>query len=85
MAGKYSLNLNDIPWPLSLLDCNRALGRLVDGDRLDIRGHDRDVFDNLVLIIKKAPVRLIESEQDQNGFKLLVEKPDYAGNKKQTV
>lgn len=55
------IDLRDIIWPVSVLQCYQALSRLEKGESLTIVLSDSDVADNIVLLIKSRP----ELELDQ--------------------
>jgi TusA-related sulfurtransferase len=45
------IDLRDIVWPVSVIQCNEALTRLEPGDDLTITVSDPDVVQNVVLLI----------------------------------
>jgi TusA-related sulfurtransferase len=49
------INLKDIVWPVSVIQCNEALARLEPGDELTITVSDPDVVHNVVLLINSRP------------------------------
>jgi len=57
------IDLRDIIWPVSVLRCYEALARLEPGQDLAIAISDRDVVNNVILLIKSRP----ELEFDQCG------------------
>lgn len=51
MGDRETLNLIGIPWPLSILKCNRRLNEMPPGGRLRVRLNDPDAKDNLTLLL----------------------------------
>ena len=49
------IDLRDIVWPVSVIQCNEALTRLEPGDDLTITVSDPDVVHNVVLLINSRP------------------------------
>jgi TusA-related sulfurtransferase len=49
------IDLRDIVWPVSVIQCNEALTRLEPGDDLTITVFDPDVVHNVVLLINSRP------------------------------
>ena len=66
MPPASEINLINIDWPGSLLQCNTALFRMKRGDRLDVIVNDPEIAGTLMLVINRAEnlsARLVE----QNG------------------
>jgi TusA-related sulfurtransferase len=57
------IDLKDLIWPVSVLQCHEALARLEPGQNLAIAISDPDVVNNVILLIKSRP----ELEFDQFG------------------
>jgi len=49
------IDLRDIVWPVSVIQCNEALTRLEPGDDLTVTVSDPDVVHNIVLLINSRP------------------------------
>jgi TusA-related sulfurtransferase len=49
------IDLRDIVWPVSVIQCNEALTRLEPGGDLTITVSDPDVVQNIVLLINSRP------------------------------
>ncbi len=49
------IDLRDIVWPVSVIQCNEALTRLEPGDDLSITVSDPDVVHNIALLINSRP------------------------------
>lgn len=60
------IDLMNVDWPSSLLQCNTELFRMECGDRLDVLVNDPEIAKTLMLVINRAEnlsARLVE----QNG------------------
>jgi len=51
MTNDETLNLVDIPWPMSILQFNQVLGGMAPGDRLAVTLCDPDVRDNFRMMV----------------------------------
>ena len=66
MSSVSEINLMNVDWPSSLLQCNTELFRMEFGDRLDVLVNDPEIARTLMLVINRAEnlsARLVE----QNG------------------
>ena len=52
MGNDEQLNLVNLPWPLSILKCNRQMVEMVPGERLDVTVKESATKDNLVKLLK---------------------------------
>ena len=66
MPAVSEIDLMNVDWPGSLLQCNTELDRMQCGDRLDVLVNDPEIAQTLMLVINRAEnlsARLVE----QNG------------------
>jgi TusA-related sulfurtransferase len=69
------INLNDIVWPVSVIQCNEALARLEPGEDLTITVSDPDVVHNIVLLIRSRSDLQFDQHQDSDTFQISVHRP----------
>jgi TusA-related sulfurtransferase len=66
------INLRDIVWPASVIQCNEALTRLKTGEDLGIIVSDPDVVDNIVLLIKSRPELEFDQCRESHSYRISV-------------
>lgn len=66
------IDLRDIIWPVSVLRCHEALGRLQPGQDLAITVSDSDVADNIVLLIKSRPELAFDQCREPHSYRIRV-------------
>ena len=71
MVHENKLDLTEVPWPNSLLMCNRALDKVMAGERLVVVTGDPDVADSIRLMVKNQGVFTCTENHD-NGTWILV-------------
>ena len=67
MPPASEINLINVDWPGSLLQCNAELFRMKCGDRLDVLVNDPEIARTLMLVINRAEnlsARLVEQNGD---------------------
>lgn len=52
MGCPKKLSLVDIPWPISILKCNRCLEEMRPGERLVVTLTDDETRENLVMLLR---------------------------------
>jgi TusA-related sulfurtransferase len=72
MGRTEELSLIDIPWPLSVLRCNRSLNEMLPGDHLKVRLNDPDAKDNLTLLLNALDGYTYTLEGVREGFLLRI-------------
>jgi TusA-related sulfurtransferase len=72
MGRNERLNLIDIPWPLSILRCNRCLSEMAPGECLDVLLNDPDAKDNLTLLLTALDGYTFSLEEVGEGFLLRI-------------
>ena len=55
MGRQTKLNLVDVPWPISILKCNRRLDEMLPGEQLLVTLKDAGTMDNLTLLLSAMP------------------------------
>ena len=55
MCKKFKVNLIGVPWPSNLLQCSKQTKAMRPGDELIISLRDKDVKENLILILNALP------------------------------
>jgi TusA-related sulfurtransferase len=71
-AMKTELNLIGVPWPLSILRCNRCLNEMPPGGRLRVTLSDPDAKDNLALLLAALEGYAFQLEEIEEGFLLRI-------------
>ena len=66
------IDLRDIIWPVSVLQCHEALSRLQPGQDLAITVSDPDVVDNIVLLIKSRPELEFDQFREPHSYRIRV-------------
>jgi TusA-related sulfurtransferase len=66
------IDLRDIVWPVSVIQCNEALTRLEPGDDLTIMVSDPDVVHNIVLLINSRPDLRFDQCRKSDSYQLNV-------------
>jgi TusA-related sulfurtransferase len=74
MASTEVLNLIGIPWPLSVLRCNRCLNEMPPGGHLEVTLSDPDAKDNLTLLLTALEGYTFELEEVEAGFLLRIKR-----------
>jgi TusA-related sulfurtransferase len=74
MGGHHQLHLEDLPWPLSVLNFNRALDALKPGDAMHVTVIDSDVVGNLRQLLGSLPGLSYEIKRIGETFRILVAK-----------
>jgi TusA-related sulfurtransferase len=55
MSKLSRIDLNDVPWPVNLLKCHRHADEMQSGDEIIISLRDKEVKENLVLLLNTMP------------------------------
>jgi TusA-related sulfurtransferase len=66
------IDLRDMVWPVSVIQCNEALTRLEPGDDLTITVSDPDVFHNIVLLINSRTDLRFDQCRKSDSYQLNV-------------
>lgn len=66
------IDLRDMVWPVSVIQCNEALARLEPGHDLAITISDPDVVDNVILLIKSRPDLRFDQCRKSDSYQLHV-------------
>jgi len=66
------IDLRDIVWPVSVIQCNEALTRLEPGDDLSITVSDPDVAHNIALLINSRPDLRFDQCRKSDSYQLNV-------------
>jgi TusA-related sulfurtransferase len=66
------IDLRDMVWPVSVIQCNEVLTRLEPGDDLTITVSDPDVVHNVVLLIKSRPDLRFDQCRKSDSYQLNV-------------
>ncbi len=66
------IDLRDIVWPVSVIQCNEALTRLEPGDDLTVTVSDPDVVHNIVLLINSRPDLRFDQCRKSDSYQLNV-------------
>jgi TusA-related sulfurtransferase len=74
MGSTEALNLIGIPWPLSILRCNRCLNEMSPGGHLQVTLSDPDAKDNLTLLLTALEDYSFELEEAEAGFLLHIKR-----------
>jgi len=74
MGGHHQLHLEDLPWPLSVLNFNRALDALKPGDNMHVTVIDPDVVGNLRQLLGSLPGLSYDIAKIDQKFRILVVK-----------
>jgi TusA-related sulfurtransferase len=74
MVGHHQLHLEDLPWPLSVLNFNRALDTLKPGDDMQVTLRDPDVVGNLRQLLGSLPGLSYDIKRIGETFRILVVK-----------
>lgn len=74
MGGHHQLHLEDLPWPLSVLNFNRALDALEPGDAMHVTVIDADVVGNLRQLLASLPGLSYDIQRIGEKFRIRVVK-----------
>ncbi|WP_319522763.1 hypothetical protein [uncultured Desulfosarcina sp.] len=74
MGGHHQLHLEDLPWPLSVLNFNQALDAMQSGDDMQVTVRDPDVVGNLRQLLGSLPGLIYNIEKIGETFRILVAK-----------
>ena len=77
MGVHHQLHLEDLPWPLSVLDFNRALDALKPGDDMQVTVTDPDVVGNLRQLLGSLPGLSYDIKRIGETFRILVAKKNH--------
>ena len=70
MGHSTTLNLVDVPWPMSILKCNQRVDAMRSGEQMTVALKDADTKENLVLLLNALPD--VEWEVCENGGCILL-------------
>ncbi len=74
MGKQSNLNLIGIPWPTSLLLCNRQVEEMKFGDRLLVELKDPDLKNNLSMIFDALPQVVFKVRDEYGVYCMVIEK-----------
>jgi TusA-related sulfurtransferase len=66
------MNLTEIAWPLSVLQCNEALNQLQPGEELNLTVRDPGVIANIVLLIKSREDLRFQQFRQSGSHRLMI-------------
>ena len=72
MCRRFHLDLDALPWPVSLLKFNQAVDTLRAGETLSATLCDAVIVGNLELLIKRQPTLDFEAVRTERGFHVRV-------------
>jgi hypothetical protein len=74
MCRHLHIQLDDIPWPVSVLKFNQALHDLQSGDGMTATVKDADVVGNLQLLLDSQPDLRFTVDQTDSDYRIQVTK-----------
>ena len=74
MGRIVTINLNDTPWPGSILKYNEELGKMGLGDRLIATLKDADAIQTIEIILKHTPGLTFHIQGGAETFRIEAEK-----------
>jgi TusA-related sulfurtransferase len=74
MGAHHQLHLEEFPWPLSVLNFNRAVDAMQPGDHLSVTVSDPDVVGNLRQLLGSLPGLRHDIQRIGETFRILVVK-----------
>lgn len=74
MLRNLKLDIQDIDWPISILNCKKEVNQMKTGEQIEVLVKDIDVVNNLVSLIEQLPDHSIEKLRENNHYKLIIKK-----------
>jgi len=76
MGRVLTINLENTPWPASILKYNEHLGKMRSGDRLVATVEDTDIIGNLEIILKHTPALTYTITGNDRKFRIVAVKKE---------
>ena len=74
MGHLVTLDLDNTPWPASLLKCNDKIAKMRSGDRLAVTLTDGDTVQTLRILLHRTPGLTFRIHSGSDGFRIEAEK-----------
>ncbi|MCK5100770.1 MAG: sulfurtransferase TusA family protein [Desulfobacteraceae bacterium] len=74
MPTNRNIDIQDIDWPISILNCKQEVNQMKTGEQIQVLVKDIDVVNNLVALIEQLPCHSIEKHMENNRYKLIIKK-----------
>ena len=74
MGRLVTMDLDNTPWPASILKCNEGITTMRSGDRLVATLKDTDALQTLRILLQRTPGITFRVHSESNGFRIEAEK-----------
>ena len=74
MSTNLKLDIQDIDWPISILNCKKEVNQMKSGDRIEVLVKDVDVINNIMALIEPLSNQSIEKHRENNHYRLIIKK-----------
>ena len=74
MLRNLKLDIQDIDWPISILNCKKEVNQMKTGEQIEVLVKDIDVVNNLVALIEQLSDHSIEKLRENSHYRLIIKK-----------
>ncbi len=74
MPANRNIDLQDIDWPISILNCKKEVSQMKSGDQIEVLVKDIDVVNNITALIKPLFDHSIETHRETKCYRLIIKK-----------
>ena len=74
MAINRTIDIRDVDWPLCLLNCNKEVSQMKNGDQIEIIVKDTDVLNTIVILIEQLSNHSIQKCKENKYYRLIIRK-----------
>ena len=74
MPTSRNIDIQDIDWPVSILNCKKEVNQMKSGDQIEILVKDIDVINNIMALIEPLSNHSIEKHRKENHYRLIIKK-----------
>ena len=74
MLLKRNIDIRDMDWPLSILNCKREVNHMKTGEKIEILVKDIDVMEGLIALIDHLSNHSIQKRKKNDHYRLTINK-----------
>lgn len=74
MPTNQIIDIQDIDWPISILNCKKEVNLMKSGDQIEVRVKDVDVINNIMALIEPLSNHSIEKHRQDRHYRLIIKK-----------
>ncbi len=74
MPANRNIDIQDIDWPISILNCKKEVTQMKNGDQIEVLVKDVDVMDNIIALIEPLSDHSIEKHRENRHYRLIIKK-----------